>query len=50
MHLVEDNRKKKDGDDADFLADKGDEEVLDMKGENPLAQEELIEADDNGSE
>jgi len=51
MTLMEDNRKKKDWDDAELLSEPGeDKEALEMDGKNPLAEEESVEEDDSGSD
>lgn len=55
MTLMEDYRKKKDGDDADFLAgadeDKDDDETaLGLDGKNPVAEEEKTPEDFAGDE
>jgi hypothetical protein len=50
MTMLGDNRKKKDGDETDLEPDQKDEEALEMRGKNPLAEEESIEEDDTAGD
>lgn len=50
MTLMGDNRKKKDGDEIDLEPDEKDDAALEVKGENPLAEEEAIQEDDEAGD
>jgi hypothetical protein len=50
MHLIEDNRDKKDEDNGEEVEETSDTEALKLGGKDPLKKYEEVEEDDNGGD